>query len=320
MFSFFKKKIKEPSKPGYTVPGGSKNRSLEEIDTTYWETKNKGWMDERRANWEKIVPMLRHQKDTAKAMNIVKTYYLRGKMPNWKALEAWRSYGGHLDLLCFLWLHPSWDETLLKELRDLYIYSDLIIKKDLSAGFERFLRSQIIGTTSPYNSMDEVDFPYLEGHGELLFRVLLGEPIQTTYDVMDASKGLLYGKSYQLHKREISDVCIMGGWLCNTVMLPIHNDFLYQYDQPLEWWYKNCTRNEEYFAKQAQEEAVRYNFKMALYQIHNFNTQKEGDTCRTRFVHKIRKILDEREFISEFKQMWEDTKAGKIEVKDPWKR
>jgi hypothetical protein len=28
--------------------------------------------------------------------------------------------------------------------------------------------------------------------------------------------------------------------------------------------------------------------------------------------------LDDREFFPEFKQMWLDVKAGKIEVQDPW--
>jgi len=61
-------------------------------------------------------------------------------------------------------------------------------------------------------------------------------------------------------------------------------------------------------------------YQKALYCFYHFDTEKEGDTSQTHFVNKIRKILDEREFIPEFKKMWLDVKADKIEVKNPWKR
>ncbi|MCP3928594.1 MAG: hypothetical protein GY705_05775, partial [Bacteroidetes bacterium] len=265
-------------------------KTLNEIDISYWNVKDKEWMAQRKTTWPRIEAMLVDLKPR-KALSIIKAYYLKGRMPNWKMLEDWGDERGHLDIFVFLWLHPSWAESVLKELRDLYINSRLIIERDLSSGFGRFLGSQSVLLTQDWETMEEVNCPYLEGHGELLFQVMLGNPIQTIYEIKAPKLARMYGREYQIRPPELDFVDMMGVWLTNKNMLPITHDFLYQYDQPLEWWYENCTKNEEFFAKQVQEEAVRNNFKMALYRIHNFNTQKEGDTCRTRFVHKIRKIL-----------------------------
>ncbi len=318
MFSFFKKKA---GKSGYQIPEGSKNISLDEIDTSYWKLDNKEWMTKRKAKWPQIEAMLGCHKAKSKAISIIKAYYLSGKMPNWSALKAWDGYGRHVDIFVFLWLHPSWDERLLKELRDLYIYSDLIVRDDLARGFWFLYSTQNLGIAT-VSSEGKVDFPNLEGRGELLFRVMMGEPIQMTYEIIGASdlpKGRSYQKEYQLPGLDLGSMFMAGVWLSHSKMLPIHHDFLYQYDQPLEWWYQCCRHNDEYFTKPKKMKEIPSLEKM-LYRFHHFNTQKEGDTCRTRFVHKIRKILDEREFISEFKQMWEDVKSGKIVVDNPWER
>ena len=98
----------------------------------------------------------------------------------------------------------------------------------------------------------------------------------------------------------------------------MNNEFLLQYDQPLDDWYKSCEQNEDYFIKDAQTENARKSVINALYVIHHFDTDKEGDTCRSQFCFKIRKILDERLFIAEVKQMWVDIKSGDIVVDGAW--
>ena len=112
----------------------------------------------------------------------------------------------------------------------------------------------------------------------------------------------------------------MSRWLNLPKLVKFNEEFVFQFDPALDWLQRTFPRDPELFEKEAQASVVRKNHREALYRIHHFDTEKEGDTCRTRFVHKIRKILDERDFIPEFKQMWEDVKSGKIEVKDPWKR
>jgi hypothetical protein len=94
--------------------------SFPDIDSSCWQTKDKAWMEPRKTEWEKIARMLQHHK-SAKALTVIKQYYLRGKMPDWEKFIDWDDYRGHLDIICFLWLHPSWDEVVLRLLRDAYI-------------------------------------------------------------------------------------------------------------------------------------------------------------------------------------------------------
>ena len=115
---------------------------------------------------------------------------------------------------------------------------------------------------------------------------------------------------FKLPQGKLPMIQEMGRWLRIKEMHALNEDMLFQYDLPLEWWYQGCSRDEDYFRKHAQEKNHRAIIKKALYRIHHFSTYVEGDTCRSQFVHKIRKILDEREFISEFKQMWQDVKGS----------
>jgi hypothetical protein len=313
MFSFFKKK---PEAPKYSPPEGSRNKSLAEIDTSYWRTEDALWMAERKESWTRIEIMLRDHKSNSKAMNIIKAYYLKGKMPNWAALEKWPDDYGHVDLLVFLWLHPSWDETLLRELRDLFVYSDLILPRDIGNGIGFFTWSLPIMTTAT-RAKDRVDYPVLDGHTELLFRVMMGEPVQMSFEVTNP-KSPAYVREYHVRVPELDRISMMGRWLVHNEMLPVHREFLYQYDQPLEWWYQ-CVKDVDYFNVRKANRKNIPSINEALYRIYHFDTAKEGETGRTRFVQKIRRMLDERDFIPEFKQMWQDVKHGKTVVQDAWK-
>jgi hypothetical protein len=291
--------------------------SLKKIDTSYWKIGDPEWVAKREAYWPAIERMLFSVKSKKKkALNPIKDYYLRGKMPNWKALKDWEDSSRHLDIFLFLWLHPSWDEQVLTELRDAYISSDQVIYEDVFKGFAIFLDSQIQAPTWHYWSMSKIHYPYLDGHGELLFRVLMGDRTITEYEIQ-GHPTFCEKKIFELPCEELSAIATMGSWLCLKSMLPVNEGFLLQYDEPLEWWYE-CVKDIDYFNVDPFNQKTKPSLIKALYRIHHFDTDNEGDTCRTRFVKKIRRLLDERDFIPEFKQMWLDVKAGKIEVQDPW--
>lgn len=110
-------------------------------------------------------------------------------------------------------------------------------------------------------------------------------------------------------------------WLLQDSKSPLTLNCLYQYDEVVEWCMTTMTTDKiNEFLENHKTPAALNEYQKALYCLYHFDTEKEGDTCRTRFVHKIRKILDEREFVPEFKQMWEDVKAGKIAVESHWER
>ncbi len=295
--------------------------SLESIDTSYWLTKDKIWMEERIAQWpaiERVVGLNRKRAE----VNVIKQYFLRGKMPKWEKYQDWNEIFRHVDLNIFLWLHPSNDPDVLKELYKSYMESDLVHGGDIILGYGSLLSHELLRAASTKKSLDEYPFPFMGPKNIILFRIMFEDlsyakgrltKIVGGKENFDKQANFLF--SYQ----GLAHFLFMRRWLMQDSKSPLSIHSLYQYDEVIEWCISTTQHDTEFL------EAIEYpvnvvNYQKALYCIHNFNTQKEGDTCRTRFVHKIRKILDEREFISEFKQMWEDTKAGKIEVKDPWKR
>ncbi|MBK8973483.1 MAG: hypothetical protein IPM37_19840 [Hahellaceae bacterium] len=292
--------------------------TLKKIDTSFWKLDDAEWVQAREAYWPTLEVMLKAYKPKKKNISPIKDYYLRGKMPNWNGYKDWEDSSRHLDLFMFLWLHPSWDEGVLTELRDRYITSDLIVFEDVQKGFGEFLDSQIDIAAAPYRHMSQVIFPYIQGKGELLFKVMMGNPEITQYEIQGhptiGKKGM-----FELPKEDLTVLCTMGSWLCIANMLPIHNDFLFQYDQPLEWWYQSV-HAVDVFAQNERHQKIKPQIEKALWRIHHFDTEKEGDTCRTRFVTKMRKILDERPFIKDIKTMWEKVKAGEVQVEDPWER
>jgi hypothetical protein len=285
--------------------------TLENIDTSFWKLKDKHWVTERQANWPKIETMLEDYKPR-KGISIIKAYYLKGKMPNWQALVEWMNDDRHVDLMVFLWLHPSWDEQVLTELREAYVKSRLVTPSDISKGLGLFLYTQGVSSATPLrrNAARE---PYLEGHGEMLFRILFGDLTQKKI-ILDAQGPAGYARTVNIPQLDLSKVITMAHWLAlGELRQPLHREFLYQYDQPFEWWYESV-KNSDYFKKNPSNERMRSIIEQALCQINRFDTEKEGDTCRSQFAHRLRKMFDERPFFEEFKTMWQLVKAGEIEV------
>src|SRR5688572_11362615 len=99
--------------------------SLEKIDTSYWKTKDAEWVAQREAQWPAIERMVGAERRKSE-INVIKDYFMRGKMPNWKKYKEWNGDCRHVDLKVFLWLHPSDDHEVLKSLYKTYMESALI--------------------------------------------------------------------------------------------------------------------------------------------------------------------------------------------------
>ncbi|WP_057832622.1 hypothetical protein [Colwellia sp. TT2012] len=291
-------------------------QTIKKIDISFWKNQDEAWHLARNENWPSIEFMLSNYKQTKKSLTPIKDYYLKGKMPNWKGLREWSSDDRHLDLFLLLWLHPSHDEAVLTELRDLYINSYQVLMADVNVGFKNFLDSQILRISAGYKWFDKIRFPIVDKPNDLLFKVMFGDDYNAQFEFDDWE--LRFKEIFELPKTDLYEIWIMSGWLAVENMLPVHQNFLFQYSQPLEWWY-DCVKNLDYFAiNNGKNKRLEHVIQKALYRIHHFDTEKEGDTCRTNFVKRLRTMLDEREFVADFKQMWLDVKAGKIEVENPW--
>ena len=291
-----------------------------EIDTSYWKPEDEAWMAARRDEWDSIKPRLANgMHKPVRSLKIIERYYLKGVMPDFTALSSWKNDFRHLDLLAFIWMHPSRDRQLLISLRDEYVNSPLVTESDVWIGIGGLLFGA--GTTtasldfSPHPDKKVATYMFT-GENELLFDILVGDLDQPAYPENgggDWSIEKLRGKY-----RGVFD---MTKWLCNKTLNYINEDCLYQYDNYLEYWYLSCAQVKETDEFQISEIFRDIDLlKKGLYRIHHFDTEKEGDTCRSRFVNKMRKILDERAFLGDFKQLWEDVKANKITIENPWKR
>jgi len=300
----------------------TENFIFPDIDRSYWLIKDPAWREDRKKQWEVIEPMLKSSK-SGKGKTVIKQYFLTGKMPDWDKMRDYTSHERHLDIFMFIWLHPSWDEAVLRQLRDAYLFSNIVMLGDIDEGFGNFIRWGTGMACQDYTGDCEEELSYglhTDGHNELLFKVLMGDLEKTNYELEFYDPLQSRSVNYELPKFGFDCLASAAKWLIIKTMYPINEDMLYQYNLALEWLYQCSLEDTKTLKLINTNKASRASLEKALYRIHNFNTEKEGDTCRTRFVHKIRKILDEREFITEFKQMWEDVKADKIEVKDPWKR
>jgi hypothetical protein len=251
----------------------------------------------------------------------VKQYFLSGKLPDWGKMRDWDNSERHVDLFMFIWLHPSWNEGVLLELRNAYVKSNLIILEDITAGFGNFLRWSTGMACQDYTDADEEEMQHAlitDEHNELIFKILLGDlanrpGVLQQRNVLDEPIQIKYG---------FPEFCFghiqeMGNWLAIKEMCPLNDDMLFQYDLPLEWWF-DCSMRDKRAVESVTSDVNRPYVERAMYRIHHFETGAEGDTRRSRFAHKIRKILDEGQFISEIREMWEDVKAGKIVVEKPW--
>ena len=298
-------------------------QNLEKIDTSFWMTKDKNWMDERKAQWsaiEKVVSLNRKKTE----VNVIKQYFLRGKMPKWEKYKDWDELFRHLDLEFFLWLHPSNNIEVIKALYKVYINSGLIHEKDVIKGYGFFLDNEFIRAVLPYKSMEDYPFPFMGKKNIILFSAMF-EDINYAKNIIISLVG---GKeNFEKKAKHIfeflgySHFLGIWQWLLNDPRSQLSLNCLYQYDEVLEWCLTTLTASKEKeFLDGLEVPEYLQAFQKALFCIHNFDTKDEENAYRANCIFKVREILDEREFIPEFKQMWLDIKAGKIEVKDPWKR
>lgn len=305
-------------------PEESKANTLNKIDTAFWNTSDKDWMAQRRADWPKIEEMLLSVVQVKKHLPLIKSYYLRGEIPDWDKGQAKYDPKPHLNLFLFLWLHPSWDEAVLTEVRESYINSQTIWHRDVEAGYSSFLVSQGRGKTLNYADVDGYEiYPDLNGFGELLFRVMYINPVVRELNFnsyrtenLDGTSGKVISSAFRIPDQKFDEMVWMSQWLRLGTLVPYNYGFMYQYDDVLNYWYQNV-KDKNYFELGSNREMKPSWYKI-IYPFHHFDIEEEGDTCRTRFVKKLRGILDEEQFFDEFNQMWGDIKDDRVKVEDPW--
>jgi hypothetical protein len=297
--------------------------SLDSIDTSYWLTKDKDWKEQRNAQWpaiEKVVGINRNKAE----VNVIKAYFLRGKMPNWEKYKDWDKTFRHLDLRMFLWLHPSDDPEVLKPLYKTYMESEVIHAQDVTAGYGSLLDNELLSATSPYKSLKDYPFPFMGNKNIILFRIFFEDIAyakKCMVRLLGGQKSFDGKASHLFEYSGYNHFLRIWIWLMQDATSPLMLNGLYQYDEVLDWCLTTITNNSNNeFIEGLKTPAYVTEFQKALYCIYHFDDEKPEVSCRSRALVKVRQLLDENDFIPEFKQMWEGIKLGEIEVKTPWKR
>ncbi len=286
------------------------------IDTSFWRPGDKAWAQARKEKWPDIERSICIPK-TKKAMNIIKRYYLKGELPDWAAINKEWDHGDiwdrHLDIATLLWLHPSADVAVLKPLRDAYFAGHGRTHQDVLAGMFFIMRWGIY--VPSMNDAAFIDcqpaFPPFEGKARLLFDLIYAGMEDLTFEFgTDKRKN----NCRALGLAEFDFSC---KWLCFKKLTEHGGHMLLQHDFPLEMLFRNLNSDPKEIYREIR--LWRGGLENNFYRICHFNTKKEGDTPRTTFVTKIRKILDEGDHLPEFKALWEQVKRGEVTVDKPWK-
>lgn len=299
---------------------------LNNIDKSYWLTKNKEWVEARKIEWERIERWVVFYCETKSQVNIAKAYFLRGKTPNW---EKWLGDSSKqekptLDLRLLLWLHPSEEVEVLKPLFKSFIESPLIRPVDTS-GIGSFLSTELMYSITTVKSLDEYNFIYMEKKNKVIFDVMFADKdylIEAAKTIsVKPFRGNLYSKQSPLRfiKSGYSHFSFYRLWLSQTIPIKsLSQDSLFQYPDVLEYMYICCQEDAGYFQDIAPVNLIK--FHKLFYCVLNVTERHAVDSIYANSAKYLCKMFDEREFAPEFKQMWLDVKSGKIEVENAWER
>lgn len=315
---------------------------------------DKAWMAERRLKWLQIEQLLYVLDKNKKARAIIKQYFLKGTLPEWKKLHDWNrsSTSRHLDLMLFLYLHPSTDDAVLRPLRDMFMDNPDALPADRLIGFgslcvtlgyilpsmgstHMFLQSELekelpqvvaslASAAAPYANCKVIEV-HTQGNNERLFNLMWPDPTQQQVR-LPVTRDTYYSRAprYPVDFEEFAllrlplDLHILwtiSKWLVRATPLNAGSrDMLFQYERPLDTWYHQCAGQEV-----PDDRAMQELLLIAVYRIFHFDQQAEGeDSPRTRFVARIRAMFEQREFSPSFQALLAVVRNGEAVVEGLW--
>lgn len=304
-----------------------KNLSLKKIDTSFWKINDPDWVRERSAQWLVLEKKLSEGRRKSE-LNAIKQYFLMGKMPNWKKYKNWDGDRRHVDLLVFLWLHPSEDFDFLVDMFRIYVDSDLIHYKDIVCAYEMFLKFELNPIRWENNSVSRYQYPFLGNKNIILFRVM----VYGIYYSELAIENLLNDERVRNEKilylerirkgdfgHSYSHFLFFRNWLLMPDDSPLSKSSLFRYDEVLDWIFINIRSHDDSFLKAIEYKKNITLYHRALYCIFNYRKFRPESVEKVYAAAKLRQLISERELVADFKLMWEDIKNDRVPLKNPWK-
>ncbi|MFL0807446.1 MAG: hypothetical protein K6L60_09175 [Oceanobacter sp.] len=295
---------------------------LNSIDTSYWKLKDKTWVAERKAAWPAIEKKLAPGRRKSE-VNVIKQYFMKGKMPNWEKYKNWGGSKRHVDIFVFLWLHPSSDVDVLTGVCRLYLNLEIIHFKDL-LGWDCFLYSEFRWIVDPRLVLNETDAIIVGVKNIAMFRAWI-----SNYDLFRSRLFSMLGEFSILgfprrpkvlcyYQTYVSFLYFRHWLLCDSKSV-VTQTCLYRNLDVLEWIFTNFdSKAEAEFIESMKYQVNDDLYKKSLYCIFNYDTSIEDGTGRAEAVLKLRDFLNEYPYLQEFKKIWEDVNSGQVEVEDAW--
>ena len=281
------------------------------VDQTFWLTKDKEWMGGRKLQWQLISDFLGKYYKSNKALSILRAYFMTGKVPNWSKLQtSWPEKDSyrHLDLLCYLWLHPSADRNVLKEMRDSYIHSRFIVGDDIIAG--QLLLTTIQKHTyyvcdDPMQCFYPADFFNKE---ELLFDLLYGDLSKMTFEARGGWRLKL--KTHQKRYFVGFPSGTISSWLRQDIerFNYCKKTHILGYDRALDFYFDYFRLNNRNCINDIKRR--RSVIKKELTEIYHYFDQ-DKNSPRAVVVDKLKARLDSEEYPEELKAVWAEVKENK---------
>lgn len=304
---------------------------LDDFDTSYWQPKDPAWMAGRESQWREVEVLLYLLNKSKKAKGIIKRYFFKGELPSWEKLRDWDSSERHLDLMLFLYLHPSQDDAVLAPLREAYFHSTYVVPDDILVGARQLRSIGLIRSHSMCRDDVLKELPHLENtplfcngdrisllahtgfNNERLFRLIFVDP-----DLCIITRSGF--RDRELPQHSLLDIWRWSEWLTWKLSLMPREaaDMLYQYDYPLDFWYSQCGCDIQRFTRDVRLEAHVSMLLLAFYRFQHFLNEHDEADPRVPFVRKLVQFIDSREFVSPFKRLWEEVKSGEVVVDKIW--
>lgn len=245
-----------------------------------------------------------------KAINVIKKYYLKGELPDWNYLWGDGDDGDHfLDPVVFIWLHPSSDYEVLLPLIRAYFKGFGRRSDEVRGGMSLLITWGISNAAHNGETYEGIELTAFEGKAKLIFDLMLADENNGKW---------LFGtppREYSVIWNGLHGLIDISFWLNLEKINRYGQDMLYQWDGPLQLTFDQMRRDPKDTAYLIRVEP---DFAKMLYRIAFFDTEKEGDTVRSRTVYKLRSLLDREDNVPELQQLWRRVKSGEQEVIDPW--
>ena len=134
---------------------------------------------------------------------------------------------------------------------------------------------------------DDFDSPYVKcNHGEKLFK-------------FGGSEAVPYGN--------IFIAALATGWIINPDEAT-HPYFIWQYDQPLEYWYRSITDKKVRDTLNHRGSSIA--LRRSLSRIAAYDTSLKPEHNKSLYVEKVRKILNERPIPENMQELWSEAKES----------